>query len=239
MVGPVTEALRHIKAALATRLDAPAMLALGHAVGDQWRARLRDPVTTVPLFLLHLLHGNTAWSPLPRLVAQHVTASAFCQARTRVPRGVWQPLLRRTAAVCEPTTHAEGRWRGHRPFLVDGSRFSMPETPARQASCGQPSGPRPGGGCPVASLLALLHAGTGCLREALAAPWHTHDMAEVATRQAARRPGDGLGGDRAFCSFVPRALPPPPPPKRQARGRGCPAPAGSARWASPISSSRG
>ena len=96
----------------------------------------------------------------------------------------------------------------------------------------------------------------------LAAPWHTHDMAQVATLHAALRPGEVLVGDRAFCSFVHLALlrqqghhavfrvhqkqmvisPPPaptPPPRRQARGRGCPAPAGSASWVSQTSWSSG
>ena len=56
MVGTVMEALRHIKAELATLLDAPAILALCHEVGYQWRARLLDPVTTVHLFILQILH---------------------------------------------------------------------------------------------------------------------------------------------------------------------------------------
>jgi hypothetical protein len=206
MVGMVTEALTHIKAELAVLLDAPTILALCREVGSPWRARLLDPVTTVHLCIVQMLHGNTACSHLPPLAAQRLTASAFCQARTRLPLVVWQQLLRRTAAVCEQTTHAEGRWRGHRTFLVDGSSFSMPETPELQASFGQPSGQRPGCGCPVAHLLALFHAGTGFLLETLVAPWHTHDMAEVATLHAALCPGDVLGGARAFCACVHLAL---------------------------------
>ena len=206
MVGMVTEALRHIQTELAARLDAPTMLALCREGGYPWRARRLDPVTTVQLFLLHILQSHTACSHLPRLGAQRLTASAFCQARTRFPRVVWQLRLRRTSAVCEQTTHDEGRWRGHRPVLVDGSSLSMPDTPALQESCGQPSGQRPGCGFPVAHLLALLHAGTGFLLEVLAAPWHPHDMAEVATLHAARRPEDVLVGDRACCSLAPLAL---------------------------------
>lgn len=206
MIGTVMEALRHIKAELAALLDAPTILALCHEMGYQWRVRLLDPVTTVHLFLLQILHGNTACSHLPRLVGQHFTASAFCQARTRLPLGLWQQLLRRTAVVCEQTTHDEGRWRGHRTFLVDGSSFSMPDTPELQEYFGQPHGQRPGCGFPVAHLLALFHAGTGFRLEVLAAPWHTHDMAQVATLHAALRPGDVLVGDRAFCSFVHLAL---------------------------------
>ena len=125
MVGRVTEARKHINAERAVLLDAPTMLALCREVGYQWRSRLRDPVTTVHLFLLQILHSHTACSHLPHLAAQRFTAAAFCQARTRLPLVVWQQLLRRTSAVCEQTTHDEGRWRGHRTFLV---RLSSPET---------------------------------------------------------------------------------------------------------------
>jgi len=206
MIGRVTEALRHLKAELAALLDTPTILALCREVGYQWRARLLDPVTTVPLCILHILHGNTAWSHLPHLAAQRFTASAFCQARPRLPLVVWQQLLRRTAAVGEQTTHDEGRWRGHRTFLVDGSGIALPDTPELQADFGQPSGQRPGCGFPVAHLLALFHAGTGFLLEVLAAPWHTHDMAQVAAFHAPLRPGDVRVGDRAFCSFAHLAL---------------------------------
>src|SRR5438132_9133390 len=197
MVGMVPEALRHSTAEVAALLEAPTMLALGHEVGDLWRARLRDPVTTVPLFLLHLPPGNTACRHVPRLGAQRLTASALWHARTRLPLVVWQQWRCRTAAVCEQTTHDEGRWRGHRTFLGDGASFAMPDTPARHEDCGQPRGPRPGCGVPVAPLLALLQPGTGVLLEGLAAPWPTHAMAEVAALQALRRPGDVPVGERA------------------------------------------
>lgn len=206
MVGTVTEALKHLQAELATLLDAPTILALCRAMGSQWRERQLDPVPTVPLFLWHILHRHTACAHLPHLAGQRCTASAFCQARTRLPLFVLEQLLRRTSAVCEPTTHDEGRWRGHRTFLVDGSSVSRPDTPELQEAFGQPSGQRPGCGCPVAPLLALFHAGTGFVLAARAAPWHTHAMAEVATLHAARRPGDGLVGDRAFCAFAHLAL---------------------------------
>jgi hypothetical protein len=206
MIGTVTAVLTHIKADLAQVLDAPTMLALCREAGYQWRPRLLAPVTTVHLFILQILHGNTAWSHLPHLAGQRFTASAFCQARIRLPLGVWQPWLRRTSAVCEQRTHDEGRWRGHRTCLVDGSSFAMPDTPELQESCGPPSGPRPGCGFPVAHMLALCHAGTGFLLEVCAAPWHTHDMAQVAWLHPTLRPGEVRVGDRAFCSLAHLAL---------------------------------
>src|SRR5713101_7775424 len=206
MIGTVTAVLKHIKAVLAPVLDAPTILALCREAGYPWRPRLLDPVTTVHLFILQILHGNTACSHLPHLAGQRFTASAFCQARTRLPLVVWQQLLRRTTASLDQTTQDEGRWRGHRTFLVDGSSFSMPDTPELQEHFGQPGGQRPGCGFLVAHLLALFHAGTGCLMDVVVDPWHTHDMARVTALHPTLRPGDVLVGDRAFCSFAHLAL---------------------------------
>ena len=60
MIGTVTAVLKHIKADLAQVLDAPTILALCHEVGYQWCLRLLDPVTTVHLCILQILHRNTA-----------------------------------------------------------------------------------------------------------------------------------------------------------------------------------
>ena len=192
MVGTVTEALKHIKAELATLRDAPAILALCRAVGYQWRARQLDPVTTVHLFLRQILHGNTAWSHLSHLAANTLPPRRFVRPAPRLPLVSWSSCCGGRPRSADD--HHEGRWRGHRTFLIDGSTFSLPDTPERQEELANRSGQRPGCGFPVAHLLALFHAGTGFLLEVLAAPWHTHDMAQVATLHAALRPGDVLVG---------------------------------------------
>ena len=67
MVTTIAEALGRIKKELARVLE-PAMLAeLCSELGHQWRERLLDPVTTIHLFILQVLHGNTACAHLPHL----------------------------------------------------------------------------------------------------------------------------------------------------------------------------
>ena len=66
----------------------------------------------------------------------------------------------------------EGRWLGHRTFWADGCSFSMSDTPELQAYLGQPGGQKPGGGFPVAHLMALVHARTGMILKMLSAPAH-------------------------------------------------------------------
>jgi hypothetical protein len=86
--------------------------------------------------------------------------------------------LERFGSAVQQSALDEGRWHGHRTFLVDGSGGSMPDTPALQQAFGQPSAQRPGCGFPVARLLGLFHAGSGVLLKLVIAPLLTHDLAQ-------------------------------------------------------------
>ena len=109
-------------------------------VKHPWRKRVLDPATTVWLFLLQVLHGNTACSHVVHFGGWTFTDSAYCQARKRLPLALFHWLLERTAAVLRSATAAASQWRGHRVWLVDGSGFSMPDTPELQRHFGQPGG---------------------------------------------------------------------------------------------------
>jgi hypothetical protein len=65
-------------------------------------------------------------------------------------------------------------------IAVDGSCFAMTDTPELQAHFGQSKEAKPGCGFPVAHLMVVVHAATGLLLEAFAAPLHSHDMGLVA-----------------------------------------------------------
>jgi hypothetical protein len=85
-------------------------------------------------------------------------------------------LERFSSAVRHPALE-DGRWHGHRTFLVYGSGCSMPDTPALQETFGQSTVQRPRCGVPKAHLLGLFHAGTGVLLKPVVAPLVTHDLA--------------------------------------------------------------
>jgi hypothetical protein len=174
--------------------------------GHTWRKRTLDPATTVYLFLLQILHGNTACPHVVHFGQWAFTDSAYCQARKRLPLAVLHRLLERTAAVFRGATAGDARWRGHRTWLVDGSSFSMPDEPALQAHFGQPGGQRKGCGFPVAKWLALFDLTTGMLLRSATAPLRTHDMAQAPAIARALEPGDLVLGDRGFCSYAHLAL---------------------------------
>jgi hypothetical protein len=175
--------------------------------GHKWRRRVLDPVTTIHLFIHQILAGNAAIAHLRRLADLSVSAGAYCQARTRLPLAVFQALLRRVVVALRPLTQVGGGgWLGHRLVLIDGSSFSMPDTPELQARFGQSKKAKPGCGFPVAHLMVVVHAATGLLLQAFAAPLHSHDMGLLGEVHRQLKRGDVVVGDRGFSSFAHLAM---------------------------------
>jgi hypothetical protein len=206
MARSITAAVQRIKAEVAHWLTPEAIHDLCRALGYTWRDRLLDPVTTVHLFLLQILHGNTACTHVPRLGDVRCSGEAYCQARARLPLALFRCLLLLLRQRWPIPPADEGRWHGHRTFLVDGSSVSMPDTPALQGAYGQPGAQAPGCGFPVMHLLALFHAATGFLLHVAGAPLRTHDLSRIGAVHPELAEGDVLVGDRAFCSFAHLAL---------------------------------
>jgi hypothetical protein len=158
------------------------------------------PVTTVPLFLLQILPGNTACSPLPHLSGLRFTAAASCQARAKLPWRFFDRRLERVGAAVQRSPCDEARWHGHRTFLLAGAGCSMPDTPALQEAFGQSTAQRPGCGFPLAHLLGRFQAGTGVLLKLGVAPLLPHDLTQVQQVHPMFAPGDGLVADRGLGS---------------------------------------
>lgn len=124
MIPSLLAALRHVHRDLATVLHPPAIRAACRAAGHHWRDRRLDPVATVHLLILQILHRNTACAHLPRLTGRAFSPSAYCQARARLPLAVLQNLLARTADALRPLDE-HSRWYGHRTVLVDGTGVAL------------------------------------------------------------------------------------------------------------------
>jgi len=203
----ISSTLHALRQDLAARLGDDVIGAACRAAGHTWcDSALLSPAAIIHWFLIQVLHGNTALTHVSLLAGRAFSASAFCQARARLPLAVFRALLRDMVRAVIPDTEAIGRWRGHRTFLVDGSSFSMPDTPVLREHFGQPGNQAKGCGFPVAHLLALFHAGTGLLLEVTAAPLRTQDFAGLADVLGWLTAGDVLVADRGFCSFAGLAL---------------------------------
>lgn len=206
MATSILEAIGRIKAEVAQWLAPETIARICQTLGHTWRERILDPATTVQLFLVQMVHGNTACNHVPRLGGVSCTGEAYGQARARLPLALLQQLLTQVTSTLKEVLLGDGLWHGHRTFLVDGSSVSMPDTPALQKEFGQPGAQAQGCGFPVLHLLAMFHAATGLLLQVATAPLRTHDMSRIGQLHPELAEGDVLVGDRAFCSFAHLAL---------------------------------
>jgi len=206
----ISEALRRIKENPLAMLDRRRIEAVCRDCNVQWRQRELDPATTIALFLQQVLHGNVPCSEVRHIAAERslkaaasFTAQAYCAARARLPLGVYSALVSEVYEQLVPhTLRQEHLWHGRRTFHIDGSTFSMPDTPALRKAFGLPSGPAPGCGFPVAHLLVLFSAPTGLLIDAWASPFRTSDLAETPEAHLHLNKGDILIGDDTFSGYA-------------------------------------
>ena len=201
----ILPALRQVREDLAEHLDRTTVEQVCRELDHEWRDGPLNPFTTLHLFILQVLHHNTAMTHLPHLAGEPFTASAYCQARQRLPVEFFERMVNAFSRDLDAADE-DGRWHGHQVMLVDGSSFSMPDTAELQAHFGQPPEQKPGCGFPVAHLLAMLHAHTGLLRDVIVSPLNTHDMAQVAKLHPRLSAGDMVVADRGFCSYAHLAL---------------------------------
>lgn len=202
----LAEVVGQFKADVGRALSAEFIERVCRHVGHVFRKRILDPVTLVHAFLLQILHGNVACAALPHLTGKAFSATAYTNARSRLPLALFWDLLERVVDSLFPLRQTTGLWRGHRTWLLDGSSFSMADRPELQDHFGQPGSQKKGCGFPVAHILALFHAGTGFLQRVVAAPLRTHDLAQAASMHPEMSEGDILLADRGFASYAHLAL---------------------------------
>lgn len=193
--------VEQFKQSWSEELEDEAIRAACQEAGHEWRERVLDPVTTVRLFLLQILWGNTACNHVPHLAGMKLTGSAYCEGRARLPLQALQTLLTRCTSRMSECVRETGRWLGHRLYMTDGSSFSMPDTEDLQKHFGQSGGQKEGCGFPTAHWLALLHFGSGLFQKVVTNPLRSHDLAGVSQLHPELEKDDVLLGDRAFCSF--------------------------------------
>ena len=204
----MTAALARIKGCVTDAVPNELIHRLSLEVGHRWRERDLGPVVTTQLFLHQVLHGNCAVAELRRQSGLTFTDAAYCQARARLPRTLLERLQHEVTTTLFRSTEVRPTelWQGHRVFLLDGTTFSMPDTPALQAQFGQPGGQAKGCGFPVAHLMTRFDVTTGMLLRTAALPLRSHDLSGVAAMHADLQTDDVVLGDRAFGSYAHLAL---------------------------------
>lgn len=186
--------------------DAATVRATCVQLNHRWRDRLLDPVMTLHLFMLQILHGNVACRCVRHLAEMTFSSTAYSLARKRLPLALFKQLAHTLVAKVTDSGSTPGLWHGLRVLLIDGSGASMPDTAALQKRFGQPGGVKAGCGFPVMHVLWLFDAATGMVLDLIPNRCHTHDIADAPRLHPALRRGDLLVGDRGFCSFFHLAM---------------------------------
>jgi len=202
----ITDVVGQFKQNWTRQLDEAGIAEACRESGMSWSDSTLNPIVTIQIFFLQILHGNTACEHMSHLAQMTFTGAAYCKAPMRVKLAALELLLRRSVEQLQEDVFDTGRWLGHRVFFVDGSSFSMSDAPQLQAHFGQPGAQSSGCGFPSAHWLAMLHAGTGMITKMLTGPLRTHDMSQTAELHPELSSGDVLVADRAFCSYAHLAL---------------------------------
>lgn len=134
MAVTISPVLRRIKSDLAEFLPDAVVRDACRQVGHVWRRRRLDPVLTLHLFILQVLHFNTALTHLRHLSKVPMTAAGYCKARMRLPLAALQVAA---AAIVGGHATRPGGWT--RPVVraarLPGGRLQHDH--ARHAGVGQ------------------------------------------------------------------------------------------------------
>jgi hypothetical protein len=208
MVG-IDHALGVVRTDARKLLDATRILELCREFGYQPEADGKlDPATLVALFMQQIAAGNVSCDQVRLMGTDAFSASAYCQARMRLPLAVIQTLTREVYRKISGPVDRDGehRWHDHRVLLMDATNFSMPDTAELQAHFGQPGQQKPGCGFPIAHLLLVFNARTGLAVDAVTAPLRTHEMSLASGTHEHMGKGDLVLGDDSFGTYAHLAL---------------------------------
>jgi hypothetical protein len=199
-------------AVLAGLLSPDDLLTAAEAEDYHWRDRIWNPMWTFWTFLVQVLHpGSSCREAVAQVLAEQAVtsersispdASAYCQARRRVPQSVFAAAFHHVGRRLQEKAHGKYLWHGRRVRLVDGSSCSMPDTPELQAEFGRPDGQKSGCGFPVARLVAMFCWATGAVLDVGIGAYRCSELTLVSPLWNHLQCGDIVLADRFYCTYV-------------------------------------
>jgi len=205
---------RHQGLPFLTILSRSAVEAACRAIGHQWRERVYLPWITLSLFLSQVLSDDHSCDEavdrlqkfrhdrgLP-LVSPETTS--YCEARIRLPEGLFWELVRRTGRTIHERADISWLFHGRPVKIIDGSTVALPDTARNQEAYPQPSSQAPGRGFPIARILVVFSLAVGTVLEAAMGRYQGKQTSELALLRMVIdqfRPGDIVLADRFFCSY--------------------------------------
>lgn len=180
--------------------------------GPNSRERLFTLRLTCECFVWQMLKPRTACREVVRQVQALACAqgqgsvddgaSAYIQARQRLPQERLERILAATARAAQQRAAPSPQLQGRPVKVVDGSSVQLPDTAANQKEYPQPSGQKPGCGFPVLKLVVLFSLASGALLDVVLGNLHQHDLRLFHRLWECLKAGDILLGDRAYGDYV-------------------------------------
>jgi Transposase DDE domain len=183
-------------------MDEPEVERICRERGHHFRNTTLTPGATLKWFAGQMLMGNVSCDAVRHQANGAFSASAYCQARQRLPLAVLADVAHRIVqqAVALAGAGSEHRWLGHRTFRIDGSSASLMDSPSLRGYFGCSGNCKPGCGYPTAHVLLLVGA-AGVAIDAIGSPLRTGDMTHASQMHRHLQAGDVLIGDGLFSSF--------------------------------------
>lgn len=173
------------------------------SAGHVWRERVFSPAMTLGLFMLQILHGNTAVTHLRHLSGKDIRPQSYTDARKRLGLQTLASVIGQLCRDCvNYTQESASTWLGRRVLIADATTCITADTPAMQRRWPQPSVQKVGCGFPMIKLLGLIDLASGMIVQLSMFSLHVHEMSRSVAMAAMLRAGDVLLGDRGFCSFA-------------------------------------
>ncbi len=141
-------------------------------------------------------HGQSPCSP---------DTSPYCKARQRLPEELPMELARRVGQELHEKAQRDASFLKGRPLkMADGSKLSMPDTPANQAQYPQRPAVKKGCGFPLARFVALICWDTGAVLDLAMGPFAGKETGETALLREMfdrLKTGDILVADRFYGNW--------------------------------------
>jgi DDE family transposase len=128
-------------------------------------------------------------------------ASAYCQARSRLPRERLERAAACLAAHADQRVGQSGRLRDRLVKVVDGTAVQLADTPENQERYPQLPHQKPGCGFPLLKLLALFSLSSGAILKVIMESYHHHDLRLFRQLWEDLKAGDVVLGDRLFGDY--------------------------------------
>jgi hypothetical protein len=204
---------RHSLAQFGTLLETclPACLLAMEEEGLNSRERIYTLYLTFQCFLWQMLKPRTACREVVRQVQAYSRlqgwnpvqpgTSAYCQARTRLPRERLEKALTHMAHHADQRAGEGGKLGGRPVKVADGSSVLLADTPQNQERYPQSPYQKPGCGFPVMKLLALFSLCSGAILAVVLDNYHHHDLRLFRRLWEGLKSGDIVLGDRLFGDY--------------------------------------